>query len=245
MKKLLVFDYDNTIAQRESPISSEMISIFKTLLKDNYIAILTGGRTYQQLKNWVVNQLRNEENIDHLILCIEYGNIIYQKKPHWKRIYRGKSFNNGYKKEIVKVWKDIDRDKYGLELITGDCIARKSTVLTLQCLGNNIDALIKSNWDKDLEKRKMIIDYFKSKLHFPINMYATGRSSIDFVDLANDKASNVMRLSKILGISIRNTEYFGDEFSKLGNDYPILNIDMKINKVDNPQDTLSILKGYI
>jgi len=245
MTKLLIFDYDNTIAQRNSPLSQEMIPLLSELLKNNYIAILTGGRTYDQLKNWIVDKISRSNNTDHLLLCLEYGNIIYQKNPYWKQIFHASTFNSLYKREILEVWKHIDKKQYGLERHCGSQKTNKDTILSLDCLGKNISNDIKNTWDSNMKKRIDICKYFGQKLSFDINIHITGRKTIDFIEIGKDKSSNIKRLSKLTNIDMNSVEYFGDEFTKYGNDYPILDLGIKVHKVKNPKETLLILQSYL
>ncbi|MCD4811221.1 hypothetical protein K8R14_01245 [bacterium] len=101
MTKLFIFDYDNTIAHRKSPASPEIISSLVRLQENHDIAVLTGDRTYKQFKDWVVKKMPKSNNI---LLCTEYGNIVYRKDPCWTKIYHATKFNTSYKGEILQLW---------------------------------------------------------------------------------------------------------------------------------------------
>ncbi len=141
--------------------------------------------------------------------------------------------------------KGLDHREYGLELNWEDQIVYKETLLSIECLGKNTKANKKESWDQDMKKRVEIVKYFKQRLFFDINIYVTGKNTIDFVEIGKDKGSNISRLSKLVDIDLENIEYFGDEFSKYGNDYPILDIGVRIHKVENPDETLAILEALI
>ncbi len=51
MKKLLIFDYDNTLAQPVSVPPNEILFEVARLLKENYLAVISGGRTLEQMKS--------------------------------------------------------------------------------------------------------------------------------------------------------------------------------------------------
>ena len=93
-----------------------------------------------------------------------------------------------------------------------------------------------------MKKRKKIVEVFEKELPFDINIYIAGRCTIDFVEIGKDKASNISKLSDLFNIKYSNIEYFGDEFTKYGNDYPITNLPIKINAVENHYDTIELLE---
>lgn len=226
------------------PLSQEAITLLlKFLEKDYMIAIMTGGRTFPQLKEWLIEKLpKKVSKTNNILLCTEYGNQIYQKNIYWEIILESKPFNKEYTREITKIWKGIDPQKYGLESITEDQFVEKKTVFSIACIGNNTDREKKKLWDIEMERRKKLVEIFEKRLSFDINMYIAGRCTIDFVEIGNDKASNISRISNFFNIDYKDIEYFGDEFTEYGNDYPILSLPIEVHIVDNHYGTLEILE---
>ncbi|MCD4756361.1 HAD-IIB family hydrolase [bacterium] len=244
MTKLLIFDYDNTIAPSKSSPSQEMLTILYQLLQNNHIAILTGGRTQKNLQDWFIKKMPQLEAPFTILLCTEYGNIIHQGNFHWKKIYNASKFNVLYRNKILQLWEDLDHAKYGLESDRENQIVCKETILSIKCLGKDTKLRERNSWDPNMKKRIEIVQYFGQNLPPDINIYVTGKNTIDFVEIGKDKGNNILKLSKLLNISLDNIEFFGDEFREYGNDYSALGIGITTHIVKDPTATLSLLKKY-
>ncbi len=69
MKKLLIFDYDKTLAPPKSEISTEIQKELVRLLENNLVAVITGGMTLEQLIKLLVERLTlYEEDVVQLLI---------------------------------------------------------------------------------------------------------------------------------------------------------------------------------
>ncbi len=67
MHSLIIFDLDDTLAESKSQIQPEMAIALAQLLKIKKVAIITGGK-YEQILKQVISQLPSDARFDNLYL---------------------------------------------------------------------------------------------------------------------------------------------------------------------------------
>ena len=247
MQKLLIMDYDNTLANHKSSPSPAIFDLLVKLLENNKIAILTAGRSIQKLKELIILNTKLDESpmLRNLYLCPEYGNTIFKWEDGWFVVYKSPDITERALRGIERTLRRTNWKKYVNKKVPKQKIHDKGSVISINCLGNNATDEEKENWDKSGENRKGIKEELERKLGKKYNIFITGRNTIDIVPKGTNKADNLLRLLDITKTKIENSIYIGDEFNPDGNDYPILSLDMKIYQIKNPNETESVLRSYL
>ncbi|HQA99251.1 MAG TPA: HAD-IIB family hydrolase [Candidatus Dojkabacteria bacterium] len=246
MKKLLIFDYDGTLAKPVSKPSKKILDEIARLLQGNYIAVMSGGRTIEQLNELLIRKipLKKTSLLKNLYLCPLHGNRIYKwNNKEYRLIYSANDMTSEEMIYIFNILSEIDWNSFNLGEITKERIKYKGHVVSIDFLGDSASNKEKEEWDPDKKRRNVIKEDIDKLLKYRFDVYATGRSTIDIVDKGNTKADNTRKLAKMLGISLKNVVFTGDEFGKHGNDFPLLELDdIQINITKGPEETLAFLK---
>ncbi len=247
MQKLLILDYDNTVANPKSSPSPATLGLLVKLLENNKVAILTGGRSIKRLKELIIlnTELNGSPLLKNLYMCPEYGNIIFTWDNDWFVVYESPDITERALRGIERILRRMKWKKYILTKTSKKRIYDKGSVISINCLGNDATDEEKENWDKSGENRKGIKKELEKKLGRKYDIFITGRNTIDIVPKGTNKADNLLRLLDITSTKIEDSIYIGDEFNPDGNDYPILSLNIKIYQVKDPSETESILRSYI
>jgi HAD superfamily hydrolase (TIGR01484 family) len=243
--KLLIFDYDKTLAKPIESLTPAIASELVRLLEKNFIAIISGGRDLNQLDRLLTKYLpiREKELLFHLYLCPWYGNQIYRWNNGYRLIFDAPHMSDIERREIFSVLDNFQWENFGIKRIYGDQIEDRGTFVSINCLGKDVPKEIKEKWDPDKAKRLVIKRALDNAFNNKFDIYATGRNTIDIVSKDNTKADNTIVLAKLIGVPLSDIVYTGDEFTPHGNDFPMLELDqIKINMVNGPEETLEILK---
>lgn len=246
MKKLLIFDYDKTLARPVSVPSDEMLHEVARLLKENYLAVMSGGRTKEQIVELFVQNIPVEDKsfLEHIIICPSYGTLIYQwKDESLKLIYKAEEMAQEDKEHIYEALRGIQWEKYGIEPVQGGQIVDKGAYISIDCFGKEASKDVREAWDPDKIKRQPAKNRLDEIFQGKFDVFASGRTTIDILAKGNNKADNTQRLAKMLDIPLKNVVFTGDEFQVYGNDHPLLSLeDIKINIIQNPQETLTAVR---
>ena len=99
--KLMIFDYDKTLARPvQTPDEGILIEIAR-LLKNNYIAVVSGGRTLTQLMNYLLKNSNRDKNLlKNILLCPWYGNEIYEWDNGYKIIFKAPIMSDKERKDF-------------------------------------------------------------------------------------------------------------------------------------------------
>lgn len=246
MRKLLIFDYDKTLARPLSIPSNEMLIETARLLGDNYFAVMSGGRTLQQIRDWLVTKIPVDDSslLNHIFICPSYGNKIYQwNDGNLDLIYEAEKMPQCDRDYIYESLRSIQWPQFGIEDVREEQIKDKGAYISIDCFGKDASKRIREEWDPDKIKRQPaksgLDEIFKGRF----DVFASGRTTIDIVAKGNNKADNTKRLAKMLDIPLKNVVFTGDEFQEYGNDYPLLSLkDVTINIIESPEETLEIVR---
>lgn len=246
MKKLLIFDYDKTLARPVCVPSEEMLNEVARLLKENYLAVMSGGRTKEQIVELFVKNIPVEHPslLENILICPQYGTLIYQwRDESLKLIYEAEEMVQEDKDYIYEALETIQWEMYGIESVKEEQILDKGAYISIDCFGKEASKDVREAWDPDKIKRQpaknRLDEIFKGKF----DVFASGRTTIDILAKGNNKADNTQRLAKMLDIPLKNVVFTGDEFQVYGNDYPLLSLeDIKINIIQNPQEALTAVR---
>lgn len=247
MKKVIILDYDNTIAEPKSPPSDEMLFLLKNILESKKVAILTAGRSIKGLRDLLISntKLNNPDLLKNLLLCPKYGNLIFEYEDGWFVLYESTNISQREKRVIERAIRRVKWKSYVPRSDSKQRVHDKGSVISINCLGNDSTDSEKDNWDRDGNIRKKIKEELLKRLGKKYEIFITGRNTIDIVPKEMNKADNILRLLELISESKENTVYIGDEFDPDGNDYPILSTGIKIHHVKNPTETKILLEEYI
>ncbi|MGI6443607.1 MAG: HAD-IIB family hydrolase [Candidatus Dojkabacteria bacterium] len=238
MTKLLIFDYDNTLATPMSIPTNDILYEITRLLAKNYIAVMS-GRTLKQLNHLFIKNIptSNIDILKNLFICPSYGNLIYNSNID--------KHNLMYKAEKMTE-KDVNFIYNTIEMLDGieeRVIKEREGYIVMDCLGNSVSNEKRKIWDPDGTKRLEIVNRLDTVFKGRFNLFIAGRATIDIVAKGRSKADNTVRLARMLDIPLKNVIFTGDEFYKYGNDYPILSLkEIQVNIVKNPKETLRVMK---
>ncbi len=76
MKSLIIFDLDDTLAESKSQVQPNMARALTDLLTIKKVAIITGGK-YEQIIKQVISQLPENTRLDNLYLFPTCGASYY------------------------------------------------------------------------------------------------------------------------------------------------------------------------
>lgn len=247
MKKLLIFDYDQTLAPRISPPPEEILHEVARVLKNNYFAVMSGGRTLQQIEDWFVRKVPVEDSLqrNNIFLCPAYGNRIYQwNNGNLELKYEGEKMSEDTKEYILDTLRGIQWVDFGIVDITDKQIKKSELYFSFDCLPIGTSKKDKESWDPEKIKRQPVRKELEKVFKKDFEVYATGRSTIDIVPKGKNKADNTKRLTEMLDTPLTDVVFTGDEFEVYGNDYPLLSLkEIQVNPVKRAEETLEILRG--
>ncbi|MBP8979524.1 HAD-IIB family hydrolase [Candidatus Dojkabacteria bacterium] len=237
MKKLLIFDYDNTLAKPVSVPSDEVLYEITRLLEKNYVAVMS-GRTFEPLKRLFVDKISilNRDNLKNLFICPSYGNKIYNwSAERLNLVYEAEVMTQGDKQIVCEALRALEGTGRGE-------VKEKEGYIVIDCLGDDVSDEEKEVWNPKGTKRLAIKKGLDEMLQGRFETFVAGRASVDVIAKGGNKADNTVRLAKMLDVPLKDVVFTGDEFEVYGNDYPLLSLkDIHINIVKNPEETLELM----
>ncbi|MCK9371028.1 HAD-IIB family hydrolase [Candidatus Dojkabacteria bacterium] len=209
------FDMDGTICESRQQISSEM----KEVLKKFQPFVVVSGASKQRI----------EYQMDGL-LCIMMGQN-GNDTPDWQ--------NKLSQRDVKEIFNHIHKI---YPYFPDDCIQNRGCQMSLSFIGHNADIKDKKKFDPQKRLRHRILNKipFKSKT---LTCRVAGTTCFDYNKKGHLKGDNLRRYMKLHKLNPKDCVYFGDNFSKGGNDESVKGV-MKCVEVSNPQELLLRLKNY-
>jgi hypothetical protein len=237
-KKLFVFDLDNTLAPSKGDLPPESVKLVERIVTSGkFFAILSSAGLYQ-IQEKVIPHL-NYLPQENIVYGATLGTKIHYKTAEKWVTENHNAFTKQERKEI-KVY--IDQLARNHPLTSRETIGRyfddRETLLTYSVLGVDAPREQKAAWDPDYEKRKVLKKLIEQK--FPhLSVVYGGKSSLDITEKGVDKKSGLQNILNHFSLTAKDTLYTGDEFTELGNDYPLLSIpELETLEVLNYQETV-------
>ncbi len=246
MKKIVIFDLDNTLAESKQKIQYNMVETLKLLLQSVMIGIISGG-SFDQFKKQVLEELQPSENEASRIHLLPTSGTQYYRylNNQWTLIYKVGMEED----DINKIWEALEKviKEEGINKMVcfGERIEnRGNSQITFSGYGQSAPLDIKSKFDPD----KSIRLRMKQKLDQLLpefNVRIGGTSSIDITKPGIDKSFGINRLIEHLGLQKNDILYIGDELEEAGNDYPVKSMGIECIKTTGPANTIEIIKNFI
>ncbi len=247
MKKVIVFDLDDTLAVTKSPISKQMSVLLTSLLGKFQVCIISGGK-FEQFKMQVVDRLEVDSNLlKNLHLMPTCGTRYYRfddTEGSWRLIYE-EDLTTKQKDEITRVLTQGAK-KLGLWEYSpaGDIIEDRNSQITYSALGQKASPENKYKWDPDGKKKWKLRDYVAPLLP-DVEVRVGGTTSIDVTKIGVDKGYGIKKLIGVLHINIDDILFIGDKLQKGGNDYPVKALGVDCIEVKKWKDTVIVIETLI
>lgn len=201
------FDLDGTICESRQVISPKMK---KKMLSLGEFVVVSGAE-----------KSRIEKQMDGVpcIKMAQNGN----ETPDWQ--------NTLTKKELKEIFAHIQKIPINFN---DDCIHDRGCQVSLSFTGHNADIEWKKKFDPKKKYRNHILRKypFKSKT---LLVRVAGTTCLDYNRKGNLKGDNLKRYMKLHGLKKKDCIYYGDNFTKGGNDESVLGV-MKCVRVKSPDD---------
>lgn len=240
MRKLILFDLDGTLTESRLPISKESAQLFKWLLGNYYVGVVSGC-PIDQMK-YQLDSVLSSDKLDKLYLFPSTATCLYAYNKEWTCIYKdvfSKELNNKIKQTLLEVCKDVIIDKP-----YGEVIDDRGGQIAIALMGLNAPLNLKSEFDTDYKKRlplKLILEEVLPECEITIG----GTTTITVTKKGMDKTNCVPLIKKYIGVDKEDILFIGDTIFENGNDYPMKQIGLDCINVSNPEDTDIIMRGLL
>lgn len=223
MKKVIIFDLDETLTETTSPITSEMSELLDRLLVKYQVCVISGG-DINQFKKQFIDYIRvDEKHLKSLHLMPTCGTRYYNydfKTHDWKQIY-AEEFSESEQKTIINAMEEaISESGYRIDNPKGPLIGDRGSQITYMALGRDAEPAEKKAWDPSGEKKHKFHDLIAPKLP-GFEVRVGGTTSVDVTKKGIDKAYGMKKLMEILGVEKKDMLFIGDRLFEGGNDYPV------------------------
>ncbi len=247
MKKVIVFDLDETLTETRSLISDEMTILLEELLKKYQICVISGG-SFEQFQKQFITILKIDNNqLQSLHLMPTCGTRYYRYKPtmkDWEQVY-AENFKPTEKHTIVKALNEgIDEVGYRIQNPKGPLIEDRGSQITYSALGQDALPTQKKVWDPTGEKKRKIRDAVALKIP-EYEVRAGGTTSIDVTKQGIDKAYGMKKLMEILNVTKEEILFIGDRLWEGGNDYPVKLMGIDAIPVGGFEHTPWVVRGIL
>ncbi len=252
MKKILVFDLDDTLAVSKSAISDQMAELLAEILNYYQVCVITGGKI-EQIKQQVINPLteklsadQKEKKLTKIHLMPTCGTCYYRySNQQWQLEYQ-EDLTDQQKAEIFQVIEE-EAKKIGLweENPDGQIIEDRLSQVTYSALGQQATPEKKYQWaEKNQSKRLKLRQQIADRLP-DLEVRVGGTTSIDITKIGIDKAYGVSRLIELNELTKDELLFFGDKLQPGGNDYPVQALGVDSIEVAGWQTTAYVLRGVL
>lgn len=240
MKKLVVFDLDNTLTESKTPLDVLSSALVKQLLSKTNVAVISGASFEQIQKQFIWPLSADISTLPHLYILPTSGAELCIYEGEWKKKYSEKLSVD--EKKLIRT---MFTDALGLtkeEL--GSRLEDRNSGMTYSALGINAPLDAKKIWDIDQKKRKEIVAKLQPYLK-GLEARIGGTTSIDISKRGIDKAYGVQNLINHLKISSKDVVFVGDALFPGGNDSAVLRLGIEAKVTTGPEQTRSIIKAIL
>lgn len=241
-----MFDIDGTLAVSKQAIEPSMAELLQTLLSRTNVAIISGGKLEQFLKQ-IVERLPENSDLGRLYLLPTSGAALYRyDQGAWRPIYEEMLSPEEAARIEDALMTAIERTGT-IDLrdtAHGERIEYRGAQVTLSALGQEAPIAEKDVWDPDQQKRRAIVAIAALLLPgFDVKM--GGTTSIDITKHGVNKAYGVRKLSAYLDIPIADMVYVGDALYPGGNDEVVKETGIPTLKTKNPSETEALIQDLL
>jgi len=247
MKKVIVFDLDETLTETRSLITDEMAELLGELLKQYRVCVISGGSFEQFQKQFIANLKVDSTQLKSLHLMPTCGTQYYRyrlSKKDWEQMY-AENFNSAEKEIIIAALNEgIDETGYRIKTPNGPLIEDRGSQITYSALGQDAIPAEKKSWDPSGEKKRKIRKVVALKIP-QFEVRAGGTTSIDVTKQGIDKAYGMRKLMELLGVNKEEILFIGDRLWEGGNDYPVKLMGIDTIPVGGYEHTPWVVRGIL
>jgi phosphomannomutase len=245
MKSLIIFDLDDTLAESKSAILPDMAIALRQLLYIKKVAIITGGK-YEQIIKQVVSNLPENTNLSNLYLFPTCGASYYHFVDwEWINVYEERLSPE----DVKKIFQALRDAQVSAGVITewplhGEQIEDRGTQVSWSALGQQCPPALKVVWDPDQKKRLSMLPF----LAVSIPEYESrvgGATTIDVTRKWVDKKYGIYQMEKYLGVPLADMLFIGDAIFPGGNDYAAVEVGIDYEKTTGPEMTLELIGDIV
>ena len=242
MKKIIVFDMDDTLAESKQQITPEIATLLSRLLKKYFIGIISWW-DYPQFQKQVIPFI--DWDLTRLVLLPTSGAKMYKYKGvSWEKEY-SEDLDETVKKEVInKINIGIETLKYKPEKSWWQLIEDRWTQITYSALWQEAPVEAKKSWDPSWEKRKAIqkfVAWFFPELQ--INTWWS--TSIDITRKWIDKWHWMGKIISLLWFKKEDILFIWDAIYPWWNDYPPMEMWIECIKTSWPEETKKIILNLL
>jgi len=133
-KKLIVYDFDATLAESKSSLGAEMAALLHDLLGVIKVAVISRGN-WPQFGTQLLSHLPHDERLANLSLLPTCVTKFYQFSGDWNKLY-GEDFTEGQREKIrSSLKKALAAAGFKVDKIWGDEIEDRGSQITYSALG--------------------------------------------------------------------------------------------------------------
>ncbi|MCP5144251.1 MAG: HAD-IIB family hydrolase [Gammaproteobacteria bacterium] len=243
----IVFDLDNTLAPSKAPVTAEMSVLLESLLKYYPVGVISGG-SFEQFQRQLLGSLAvSPDRLWRLHLMPACGTRYYRYEPlegDWEQQY-AEDFTADEKALIADV---LLAGASALNLLAaepfGDIVEDRGGQMTFSALGQYAPIELRSEWDPDCIKRRMLAEWAAPRLP-GLDVRVGGTTSVDVTRAGIDKAYGMRKLLNALGLARDEVIYVGDRLHEGGNDYPVLEMGIRTLAVRDHNETANLIRRIL
>ncbi len=244
--RVVVFDFDETLAESKQPLTPRMASLMSLLLERAPVAIASGGKLEILHENGV-DRLPEGSRHENLYLLPTCGAALYAHRDgSWDAIYaellseeEGRFIREAIESAIRETSLiDLDSPSHG------ERIEFRGSQVTLSALGQSAPIHEKKAWDPDRVKRPVLRDAI-ARLVPGFDVKTGGATSFDITKPGINKAFGIRKLSEHVGIPISEMLYVGDALFPGGNDEIVIGTGIATRQTSGPEETERIIEELL
>lgn len=245
MHSLIIFDLDDTLAESKSQLSPTMADALSRLLQVRKVAIITGGK-YEQIIKQVISQLPSDSHLENLYLFPTCGAAYYHfDSGEWVNVYEERLAPD----DVAKIFWALREAQQEAGVITewplyGEQIEDRGTQVSWSALGQQCPPAIKSTWDPDQKKRLSMLPYLQKKIP-EYEARVGGATTIDVTRKWVDKKYGIYQMEKYLSIPLTEMLFIGDAIFPGGNDYAAVEVGIDYKRTTWPEMTRGLIEDMI
>jgi len=240
MKKIIVFDKDDTITKAKCDISPDMADLLAKLSKKYKVAIITGG-SFENIKSQIIDKLSVDTNFSNIFLFpTVWTQMYFFDGKNWVRKYA--EFLSD--KEVKHIFDVLNNALEKLNLIPEktwwEILENRWSQVTYSGLGQKAPLEAKQKFDPDKKIRQQIVDFIKDDLQ-DYSIGIAGTTSIDITRKWLDKVYWIRKIMENLNIKKDEILFVWDALFPGGNDYPVKEFWVDCVQVKSLDDTKKVI----
>ena len=247
MKKVVVFDLDETLTETRTVITDEMTELLGELLGRYHVCVISGGNFGQFQKQFIANLKIEPTQLQKLHLMPTCGTryVTYDEtQKDWIEVYAENLTDKEKEVIIAAVNEAVDEAGYRIDNPIGELIEDRGSQITYAALGQDADPADKKLWDPSGDKKRTLRDLVASKIP-QFEVYAAGTTSVDVTQKGIDKAYGMKKLMEILNVTKEEILFIGDRLWEGGNDYPVKRLGIDSIAVGGYEHTPWVVRGIL